>query len=122
MKTREWVLVAVTVAAMIIVLFVPPIPQDADYHQFADTRDLFGIPHFWNVVSNAGYLVVGIYAIRRTHRLSSPMLASGLSHLLHRRAGRVGGLVLVSLRAIDGFAVAGIGCRCPLPSWHCCRC
>lgn len=77
MKTREWALVALTVAAIVILLFVPPVPQDADYHQFADTRDLFGIPHFWNVVSNAGYLVVGIYAIRQTHRLSSPILRTG---------------------------------------------
>lgn len=74
MKTREWLLTVVTVAAIIGVLFVAPIPQDSAYHQFADHRELLGIPHFWNVVSNAGYLVVGVYALRQTRRLSSPLL------------------------------------------------
>ena len=32
--------------------FLPPIPQDQAYHQFADHRTLLGIPNFWNVVSN----------------------------------------------------------------------
>ena len=34
-----------------------PIPQDQSYHQFADQRAIFGIPNFWNVVSNLPFLV-----------------------------------------------------------------
>lgn len=37
--------------------------QDAGYHAFADRRAFAGIPHFWNVVSNGGFLVVGVYGI-----------------------------------------------------------
>jgi hypothetical protein len=45
-----------------------PIAQDPGYHQFADGRVVFGIPNFWNVISNAGFLLVGwkgLLAIRR---------------------------------------------------------
>ena len=32
-------------------LLLSPIPQDQNYHQFADQRTIFGIPNFWNIVS-----------------------------------------------------------------------
>ena len=40
-------------------LLAPPIPQSQIYHAFADQRTIFGIPHFWNVVSNLPFIVVG---------------------------------------------------------------
>ena len=39
--------------------FVPPIPQDPGYHNFADTRTILGIPNFWNVVSNLPFAIAG---------------------------------------------------------------
>ena len=41
------------------------IAQDQNYHQFADERTLFGIPNFWNVVSNLPFLWVGAAGLRR---------------------------------------------------------
>jgi len=46
-------------------LLLPPIPQDQSYHQFADQRTVFGIPNFWNVVSNLPFLAVGAAGLRR---------------------------------------------------------
>jgi Ceramidase len=46
-------------------LLLPPIPQDQAYHQFADQRTIFGIPNFWNVVSNLPFLAVGVAGLRR---------------------------------------------------------
>ena len=46
-------------ASLAALWFVPPIPQDQAYHQFADQRALFGIPNFWNVVSNLPFALVG---------------------------------------------------------------
>ncbi len=46
-------------------LLLPPIPQDQDYHQFADQRTILGIPNFWNVVSNLPFLAVGAIGLRR---------------------------------------------------------
>jgi hypothetical protein len=40
-------------------LLVPRIPQDPAYHRLADSRPWLGIPNVLNVLSNAGFLVVG---------------------------------------------------------------
>src|SRR4029077_13315659 len=45
-------------------LFVPPIPQSQIYHGFADQRTLFGIPNFWNLVSNLPFIVVGAMGLQ----------------------------------------------------------
>lgn len=47
--------------------FVPPIAQDPAYHQFADTRRLLGIPNFWNVVTNLGFILVGQRGLGRLY-------------------------------------------------------
>jgi hypothetical protein len=49
-------LMIVTLAGL---LLFPPLLQDQNYHQFADQRNLFGIPNFWNVVSNLPFIAVG---------------------------------------------------------------
>ena len=46
-------------------LLLPPIPQDQNYHEFADQRTIFGIPNFWNVASNLPFLAVGAAGLRR---------------------------------------------------------
>jgi hypothetical protein len=35
------------------------------YHQFANQRELFGIPNFWNVVSNLPFIAVGAAGLWR---------------------------------------------------------
>src|SRR5215831_20622343 len=52
-------LLGLTAISLAGLLLVPPIPQDQSYHQFADQRILLGIPHFWNVVSNLPFVLVG---------------------------------------------------------------
>ena len=53
------VLVGLMAASLGGLLLLSPIPQDQSYHQFADQRTIFGIPNFWNVVSNIPFLAVG---------------------------------------------------------------
>jgi hypothetical protein len=50
---------------------IPPIPQDPAYHRLADARSWLGIPNALNVLSNAGFVLVG---------------ALGLGFLNHRGA------------------------------------
>ena len=52
-----------TVLAIIVVLFLPPVPQDLAYHDFADQRTLYGIPNFWNVVSNLPFVIAGLLGL-----------------------------------------------------------
>jgi hypothetical protein len=59
------VLLGLMSASLAGLLLLPPIPQDQSYHQFADQRAIFGIPNFWNVVSNLPFLGVGAAGLWR---------------------------------------------------------
>lgn len=49
-------------------LLLPPIAQDQNYHAFADQRILFGIPNFWNVVSNIPFAAIGAVGLWQFRR------------------------------------------------------
>ena len=57
-------LFGLAVISLLALLFVPPIPQPQDYHQFADQKILLGIPNFWNVVSNLPFIAVGTMGLK----------------------------------------------------------
>jgi hypothetical protein len=57
-----YVLIIVSLAGL---LPLPPLLQDQSYHQFADQRELFGVPNFWNVVSNVPFIAVGAVGLWR---------------------------------------------------------
>jgi Ceramidase len=62
------ILLGLAAASLAGLLLLPPIPQDQNYHQFADQRTLAGVPNFWNVVSNLPFLAVGAAGLRRRFR------------------------------------------------------
>ena len=62
------VLHGLTIASLVALLPLPPLLQNQAYHQFADQRELLGIPNFWNVVSNLLFVVVGAVGLLRFHR------------------------------------------------------
>ena len=62
------VLYGLMVVSLLALLPLPPLLQDPSYHQFADQRELFGIPNFWNVISNLPFIVVGAVGLFRFRR------------------------------------------------------
>ena len=62
------VLYGLMMVSLLALLPLPPLLQDPNYHQFADQRELFGIPNFWNVVSNLPFIVVGAVGLFRFRR------------------------------------------------------
>jgi hypothetical protein len=59
------VLIIVLAGMAALALFLlPPIAQDAAYHNFADQRTFWGTPNFWNVMSNLPFLLVAIWGFR----------------------------------------------------------
>ena len=68
-RTLLWILGIFSLGMLLIAAIAPPIPQPPEYHRFADTRSYFGIPNFFNVVSNLAFLFVGIAGL--TFLLSS---------------------------------------------------
>jgi len=59
-RTRLWLLGILAVAMLLVAAIMPPIPQPAGYHQFADRRSYFDIPNFFDVISNIVLLFVGV--------------------------------------------------------------
>jgi hypothetical protein len=83
---------------------VPPITQDPHYHAFADARPLFGIPYFWNVVSNLPFAAVGaagLVMFRREATTAALFLA-----ILLRPSARL----TITLRRTTARC-SGTGCR-----------
>ena len=50
-------------AITITFIFVRPIPQDPEYHKFADTRKIAGIPNAFDVISNVPFVIVGLWGM-----------------------------------------------------------
>ena len=61
MSRRVGLLIGILGATTLAVFFLPPIPQSEAYHNFADQRPLLGIPNCLNVISNAPFLIVGLW-------------------------------------------------------------
>src|ERR1700745_4249361 len=73
------VLYGLMIISLIALLPLPPLLQNQAYHQFADQRELFGIPNFWNVVSNLPFVAVGAVGLWRFHRdATTVVLFAGL--------------------------------------------
>lgn len=62
-QTWKWVAAALFLAMSIAAYLVGPVPQSLDYHHFADQRAFFGIPHCFDVISNVGFLFVGVWGM-----------------------------------------------------------
>jgi hypothetical protein len=71
MKWRFWILVGAILAAIVVMILIPAIPQSEAYHNFADTRALLGIPNCLNVISNAFFLLIGLLGVRFVLRRDS---------------------------------------------------
>lgn len=56
---RTWLLIGSAVVFAIAAVLVPAEPQPLWYHAFADCRRIWGIPNFFNVLSNLPFLVAG---------------------------------------------------------------
>jgi hypothetical protein len=72
-------LFGIAALTLLALLLVPPIPQNQIYHAFADQRTLFGIPNFWNVISNLPFVLVGsigLWMIR--NNLSAKVFLAGV--------------------------------------------
>jgi hypothetical protein len=63
---RTFVLVGITLGVLVCVFSFPRIPQDPAYHLFANSRQIYGIPNFYNVISNVPFLFAGAWGILRT--------------------------------------------------------
>ena len=51
---------------LLLALLLPEYAQTAHYHAFADQRSLAGLPHAADVLSNLGFVLMGVLGLRGT--------------------------------------------------------
>ena len=49
-----------------------PIPQDVSYHLFVDTRKIWSIPNFWNVMTSIAFAIVGLLGLYKLRTPGKP--------------------------------------------------
>lgn len=83
-------------APWLVASLLPPMAQPQSYHDFADQRTLWGIPHALNVVSNVPFVVVGLMGLQA--------LATRVRFIPTDRGARASWIVL-----FVGVALTGLG-------------
>jgi hypothetical protein len=66
-RLRAAVIAGLPAVALVFLLFHGRMAQNEvlpNYHQFAGQRALWGVPNFWNVVSNLPFLVAALWGLR----------------------------------------------------------
>lgn len=59
MNAKHILLLSISLLMSVGLFLMPAIPQDIQYHNFADQRTMLGVPNFFNVISNLPYLLFG---------------------------------------------------------------
>ena len=57
-------LLVIVFGSLGLMLSTQPFGQDPNYHHFADRRAFFGVPNFFDVMSNIPFLLIGLAGIR----------------------------------------------------------
>jgi hypothetical protein len=79
-KNKFAAILLLSAAAVVLIFLMDPIPQDRSYHLFADTRKIFGIRNFFNVVSNLPFIIFGILGLNYLCTLRRERLGDSFTH------------------------------------------
>ena len=62
-ETKKQLLLSTSIIAVLAMVLAPSITQLADYHNFSDSSQVWGLPHALNVLSNLPFILVGAVGI-----------------------------------------------------------
>ena len=71
-KKLRIALIVLFALSIVVLLIYGPVPQWADYHNFADQRSFFSIPNFWDVISNVPFFFIGIWGFNFLRKTTGP--------------------------------------------------
>jgi hypothetical protein len=67
-RWRHGLLASALLGPLVVLVALDPIAQDPAYHEFADTRALFGAPNSLDVLSNFAFLAAGVLGLLACRR------------------------------------------------------
>jgi hypothetical protein len=65
-KVGLWLVMLITLVAVVVLLIHGAIPQPLSYHAFSDRRAIWGIPNFFDVISSVPFVLVGLLGLYKT--------------------------------------------------------
>jgi hypothetical protein len=74
LTTKDYIIPSLGLLRVIGLLINGPISQDQAYHNFADQRELLGIPNFLNVITNLPFAIVALIGFRREENINEKRL------------------------------------------------
>ena len=63
MTKKDYIIPSLGLLCVIGLVINGPIPQQQSYHNFADQREILGIPNFLNVITNLPFAIIGVAEI-----------------------------------------------------------
>ncbi len=75
-------------------ILVPPIPQDLEFHNFADQSEFLSIPNFWNVITNIPFIFLGFLGL---YQISGKEFSGILIKLINAYRMFFLGLILIGM-------------------------
>ncbi len=69
MFRKQYIIPLLALLCVFALIIVGSIPQDQNYHDFADDRKLWGISNFLNVVTNLPFAFVGMLGLRLVRKI-----------------------------------------------------
>jgi hypothetical protein len=66
---KQYIIPLLALLCVFALIIVGSIPQDQNYHDFADDRKLWGISNFLNVVTNLPFAFVGMLGLRLVRKI-----------------------------------------------------
>ncbi len=75
---KQRLLIAISLLAIVGVMLAPPIPQDPEYHHFADQAGFLFMPNALNILSNLLFLWFGCVGLFRVLQRKSLQLLDGI--------------------------------------------
>ena len=71
-RLRVLIVIAPGVIGLLVLLCLSPVVLNPAYHAFSDSRTFLGIPHFFNVVTNLAFILVGLLGLGFLSRHRTP--------------------------------------------------
>jgi len=79
---KSLITLTVTLLTLLLIFWIPPIPQAQEFHAFVDGRSLMGVVNAGNVLSNIPFLIIGVYGIIIVSRHSRSAAISAIYGVL----------------------------------------
>jgi hypothetical protein len=83
MSKSEISFLACLIILLLLAIFLPPIAQNQNYHNFSDQRTLFGVKNALDTLSNLAFIIVGLWGLINFYKNKYIKISNNFSVLLN---------------------------------------